>query len=112
MIGDASGVIDPLTGNGMAMAIQSALVAAPHIVNMLTTSDRGPYEERYRAEHAGIFGRRIAWSRRAAAILVRPRLLDAALAAVAGDAIPHFLLTHTRGNRDVIARLSDSWFSC
>ena len=35
MIGDASGIVDPLTGNGMAMAIQSALVAAPFIVRAL-----------------------------------------------------------------------------
>lgn len=112
MIGDASGVIDPLTGNGMAMAIQSALVAAPHIVNMLTAADRTPFENAYRAEHAGLFGRRIRWSRRAAAILARPRLLDAALAALGGDAIPQFLLTHTRGDRERFARLSDSWFSC
>jgi flavin-dependent dehydrogenase len=112
MIGDASGVIDPLTGNGMAMAIQSAIVAAPHIVNMLITSDRTPYENAYRLEHGRMFGRRIAWSRRAAAILARPRLLDAALAAIAGNAIPQFLLAHTRGDRDRIERLSDSWFSC
>ncbi|HEV2721551.1 MAG TPA: FAD-dependent monooxygenase, partial [Thermoanaerobaculia bacterium] len=35
MVGDASGIVDPLTGNGMAMAIQSALVAAPFIVEAL-----------------------------------------------------------------------------
>src|SRR5207302_1757404 len=35
MIGDASGVIDPLTGNGMAMAMQSAVVAASFISDAL-----------------------------------------------------------------------------
>ena len=112
MIGDASGVIDPLTGGGMAMAIQSALVAATHIVKLVTVSDRRPIEEQYRAEHAAMFGRRIAWSRRAARILSRPRLLDAALATVPGTAIPQFLLAHTRGDRDRIARLTNAWFSC
>jgi len=110
MIGDASGVIDPLTGNGMAMAIQSALVAAPHIVKTLT--DRTTAEGAYVGEHETAFGRRIAWSRRAAAILARPRLLDFALAAFAGDAIPQFLLSHTRADIERIARLTDTWFSC
>ena len=112
MIGDASGVIDPLTGGGMAMAIQSALIAAPHIVRLLTSSDRTESEERYRREHTKMFGRRIAWSRRAARILARPRLLDAALATLPGTAIPEFLLSHTRGDRDRVERLTDAWFSC
>jgi len=112
MIGDASGVMDPLTGSGMAMAVQSALVAAPHIVRLLTASDRSAIEDAYRAEHARMFARRIGWSRRAAYVLARPRLLDAALAIVRVEALPRFLLGHTRGNRDAVARLTDAWFSC
>ncbi len=42
MVGDASGVIDPLTGNGMAMAIQSAFLAAPYIASARSTTAREP----------------------------------------------------------------------
>lgn len=112
MIGDASGIIDPLTGGGMAMAIQSALVAAPHALRLLNAADRAAVESSYRAEHAAMFGSRISWSRRAARILGSPRLLDAALATVHSSAVPRFLLARTRGDRNVIARLTALWFSC
>src|SRR5205085_7433690 len=51
MLGDASGIIDPLTGNGMAMAIQSAVVAASFIADALT-GDRDRAEHAYRNRHA------------------------------------------------------------
>lgn len=95
MLGDASGVIDPLTGNGMAMAIQSAFLAAPHIEQAL--SDRPRAEAAYRTAHAATFAPRIAWSRRVAFVLSRPRLLDAALAAVRPRAVGEYLLRRTRG---------------
>jgi flavin-dependent dehydrogenase len=101
MIGDASGVIDPLTGNGMAMAMQSALVAAPFVIRALT--DRTADDE-YRARHAEMFLPRIAWSRRVAYLLSRPALLDAALALRSRAAGP-FLLRHTRGAREEIEKL-------
>src|SRR5216684_1503835 len=91
MIGDASGVIDPLTGNGMAMALQSALVAAPFIAAALENGDRQHSEDAYRARHAQLFGRRIGWSRRVAFLLSRPALLDAALRFRFRAAGPFFL---------------------
>jgi flavin-dependent dehydrogenase len=104
MIGDASGVIDPLTGNGMAMAMQSALVAVPFIVEALQGGDRKRSEDGYRARHADLFGRRIAWSRRVAFLLSRPALLDAALRLRHRKAGP-FFLRQTRADRDEIARM-------
>jgi len=113
MIGDASGVIDPLTGNGMAMAIQSALLLAPFIVRVLATPhDRDAIEREYRAQHAAMFRPRIAWSRRVASLLSRPALLDAALRGVRGPKAGAFLLRHTRADRDAVARLADAWFGC
>jgi flavin-dependent dehydrogenase len=112
MIGDASGVIDPLTGNGMAMAIQSALVAAPYVRRLMTTADRAGIERDYRAAHARMFAGRIAWSRRAASVLARPRLLDALLATVRSHRLAPFLLARTRADRDTVARLTDAWISC
>ena len=104
MIGDASGVIDPLTGNGMAMAIQSAVVAAPYILRALT--DRSA-EDQYREEHRRMFGKRIGWSRRVAALLSRPAMLDQALRIARTPAFGAFLLRQTRAARDEMARLME-----
>jgi flavin-dependent dehydrogenase len=95
MLGDASGVIDPLTGNGMAMAIQSAFLAAPYIERAL--DDRSHAEDEYRQRHRETFAPRIAWSRRVAYFLSRPRLLDATLMGLRSRAVGEFLLRRTRG---------------
>lgn len=105
MIGDASGIVDPLTGNGMAMAIQSAAVAAPHVLRAVAGKRD---EAAYRQAHSEFFGRRIRWSRRVAMILSRPALLDAALAAVRSPRAGRFLLTHTRAGLESAERLSDT----
>jgi len=111
MIGDASGVIDPLTGNGMAMAIQSALLLAPHIVRLLEQpARRNEIEDEYRRAHRKMFLARIAWSRRTASLLSRPRLLDAALMTTSSPRIGELLLRHTRASRDEVARMADAWF--
>jgi flavin-dependent dehydrogenase len=95
MVGDASGVLDPLTGNGMAMAIQSAYLAAPFLERAL--DDRTAAEDGYRLAHRQTFAPRIAWSRRVAFLLSRPALLDLALAGLRSRAIGKFLLRKTRG---------------
>jgi flavin-dependent dehydrogenase len=107
MIGDASGVIDPLTGNGMAMALQSALVAAPFIAAVLENGDSQRSEDAYRARHAQLFGRRIGWSRRVAFLLSRPALLDNALRLHVPSAGP-FFLRKTRADRNAIAAMVDA----
>ena len=111
MIGDASGVIDPLTGNGMAMAIQSALLAAPVILRLVQEpTRRAEMENEYRRRHHVFFAPRIRWSRAVAALLSRPRLLDAALASTRSARIGETLLRRTRASRDEVARLADAWF--
>lgn len=111
MIGDASGIIDPLTGNGMAMAIQSALLAAPMLLRLVQHPEERPsIEDEYRRAHRRFFAPRIAWSRRVAWLLSRPRLLDAALSTVRGSAAGAFLLRKTRVSREEVARLADGWF--
>lgn len=107
MIGDASGVIDPLTGNGMAMAIQSALLAAPFILRQL---EGAQVEDDYRRAHRNFFASRIAWSRRVASLLSRPRLLDALLATVRTPKIGELLLRRTRASVEDVKRLAGDWF--
>jgi flavin-dependent dehydrogenase len=111
MIGDASGVIDPLTGNGMAMAIQSALLAAPMLLRLVESpSQRTQIEDQYRRAHHAFFAPRIAWSRIVAKILSRPRLLDAAMATVRSPRAGEIFLRRTRANADEIERLAQKWF--
>lgn len=110
MIGDASGIVDPLTGNGMAMAIQSAFVAAPAIERMLANADRAGAEQRYLEAHQAFFSSRIRWSRRIASLLSRPALLETALRAVTTPRAGQFLLTRTRASEEAVARLAGTWF--
>lgn len=105
MIGDASGIVDPLTGNGMAMAMQSALVAARFVMRAL--SDRAA-EDEYQTRHAEFFLPRIAWSRRVAFLLSRPALLDRAMA-IGSRAAGPFFLRRTRAERDAVRILVDGW---
>jgi flavin-dependent dehydrogenase len=88
----------------MAMAMQSAVVAAAFISEALTNRDRA--ENGYRNRHAEMFGPRIAWSRRAAFFLSRPALLDAALRVHPRNA-GEFFLRKTRADRDAIEKLLD-----
>jgi 2-polyprenyl-6-methoxyphenol hydroxylase-like FAD-dependent oxidoreductase len=106
MIGDASGVLDPLTGNGMAKAVQSALLAAPLLLRLVEKpSRRAEIENEYRHLHRRFFASRIAWSRRAAMVLSRPRLLDAALSMVRTKSVGELLTRKTRGAREEVARM-------
>jgi flavin-dependent dehydrogenase len=112
MVGDASGIIDPLTGNGMAMAMQSALIAAPFITAAVARpDDRRQIERHYRLRHRAFFAPRIFWSRRVAYFLARPTLLGAALSGLRSGDFGRFLLHRTRADRNDVARLADAWFS-
>jgi menaquinone-9 beta-reductase len=107
LLGDASGIIDPLTGNGMAMAIQSALVAAPFIVAALR--ERAGAEEGYRRAHAAFFRSRLRWSRLVAPMLTSPRLLQAALP-LAPSGVGRMFLQRTRARGETVQALCDAWF--
>lgn len=65
MAGDAAGLITPLCGNGMAMAIQSGKLAAECI---LAGGERKLVEEKYRREWEKLFQRRL-WVGRKAQLL-------------------------------------------
>lgn len=56
MAGDAAGLITPLCGNGMAIAIQSGKLAAEAVLNGKTQSE---IEENYTKEWKSIFARRL-----------------------------------------------------
>jgi flavin-dependent dehydrogenase len=95
MVGDAAGIIDPLAGNGMAMAIQSALVAAA-IITKNDPKDIDGIAAQYDSAYRGLFLDRIRWSRRIARLLARPRLVDLATRMVPFPSIGSLLLARTR----------------
>lgn len=101
MIGDAAGLIDPLTGSGMAIAIQSALIAAPAILS------NSP--ETYRREFHEFFASRLRWSRRIAFLLSRPALLRASLVPAHPKA-GRFLAERTRADPRLLDRAMRAWF--
>jgi flavin-dependent dehydrogenase len=63
MSGDAAGMIHPLCGNGMGMAISSAYLLAPLIADFLngkSAGNRVVLEERYQKQWKKTFGKRLA----------------------------------------------------
>jgi flavin-dependent dehydrogenase len=110
MVGDASGVIDPLTGNGMAMAMQSALLAAPLVLHLLQSpGGRREIENQYRERHRAMFASRIRWSRTVARLLSNPALLDLAMRTVRSKRPGELFLRRTRAARDEVSRMADAW---
>lgn len=109
LIGDSAGLIDPLTGNGMAMGIQSALIAAPFIAALAAAGPRAETERSYAAAYATFFSSRISWSRRVAFMLSRPRLLERAMTILPGPAAGRIFLRKTRGDASDIEHRARQW---
>ena len=111
LIGDASGIVDPLAGNGMAMAIQSALIAAPVVAEIVSSpKSRRHHERAYAAAHRDLFSARIRWSRASGWILSRPALLELALGVAPSQSTGRFLASRTRGSYEAVSRLTERWF--
>jgi flavin-dependent dehydrogenase len=111
LIGDASGIVDPLAGNGMAMAMQSALIAAPAIAGIIgAPKNRRSHEQAYTAAHRDLFLPRIRWSRASGWILSRPSLLELALRVAPSGPTGRFLASRTRGSYETVTGLTDRWF--
>jgi len=65
MIGDAAGMITPLCGNGMSMALHGSKIAATHIHAFLRSQiTREEMEKKYSLEWKQQFGRRLLTGRR------------------------------------------------
>jgi flavin-dependent dehydrogenase len=84
-VGDAASFIDPFTGSGMLMALESGEVAARVIMNWLAANSRenlSLLSEEYRARYHEKFDARLrvcSWMRRAAFV---PRLAEALIFAL------------------------------
>ncbi len=80
LAGDAAGLIVPLAGDGIAMALQSGRLAALHTAKFLheewtPTELKQNYQDDWQRE----FGRRLRLGRMLQAIMLRPRLLTLGL---------------------------------
>lgn len=93
-VGDAASQIDPLTGNGMAMALQSAALLFPFIVRAL--QGESDVAARYQKQHEALFSSRVRWSRATATLLRNPRVLFTAARTVRFPAAGRFLTSRTR----------------
>ncbi len=78
MCGDSAGLIHPLSGNGMAMAIHSAKIASEliHVYLKEGRSDRTQLEKEYAIKWHRTFGKRIRTGRRLQKLLMSPRIAE------------------------------------
>lgn len=110
LVGDSAGIIDPLAGNGMAMAIQSALLAAGSIVQRLSGGRFSEMAGRlYAKNYSEWFNSRIRWSRASAAILSRPRLLGLVGRIAPEPGLGELLARKTRADLEYVTRLVEAW---
>jgi flavin-dependent dehydrogenase len=99
MAGDAAGLIAPLAGDGIAMALRSGALAAARTRDFLdgrltARRLRRSYASAWRRE----FGTRLILGRALQALMLRPRLLSRALRALdAAPSLGDYLVARTRG---------------
>ena len=74
--GDAAGLIHPLCGNGMAMAIHSAKILAEQVVNFYTKENfnREKLEKNYSTQWHKTFNKRLFYGKMIQNVLLRPKL--------------------------------------
>jgi flavin-dependent dehydrogenase len=93
IVGDAAGQIDPLTGEGIHLAMDAAEIAAITIDEALGKGDLGArFLKRYQDRWMRAFGRDFFWSRLIARTYTRwPLLLDASSAAMQRQGLDRFV---------------------
>lgn len=100
MCGDTAGLIHPLCGNGMAMAIHSAKIASECILSFFRRKeyDRHQLETDYQQQWKATFGRRMMMGRRLQALLLHPTLADTAIRiATRSPTLVRSLIARTHG---------------
>jgi flavin-dependent dehydrogenase len=101
MAGDAAGLIVPLAGDGIAMALEGGVLAAGYLAGYLA-GDRSAADVRraYPAAWRRRFGGRLRLGRLLQPMMLRPRALGVALRLLAAyPPLGRYLVAHTRGGR-------------
>ena len=102
MAGDAAGLITPLAGDGIAMALRGGQLAAAHVLAGLRDRQQSPAQLRsaYARAWQREFGARLRVGRFAQAFLLRPRFMAVAVRLLrALPALGAYFVTHTRDLR-------------
>ena len=100
MIGDTAGLIHPLCGNGMAMAMHSAKIASEILLEYFsdTEMNRDLLEKKYSKEWQKYFGKRIIMGRILARILTHKTITTLFVAIVASfPGLLHTIIKQTHG---------------
>ena len=101
MLGDAAGLIHPLCGNGMAMAIHSAKLASEAVINNYSTQgvDRKAMEKEYVTKWNSNFKSRLRFGGILQKILLNPSLAEGTqkLVSLMPGILP-FIIRKTHGN--------------
>jgi len=101
MGGDAAGLIHPLCGNGMAMAIHSGRMASELILRYLEDPkyDREQMEWAYSLNWKAAFGRRLRWGRQLQGLLLNPALSNVMIGSLARfEWLTKSIIRKTHGN--------------
>lgn len=98
MVGDAAGLIAPLAGDGMGMALQGGQMAAAHTLDYLTGRvSSEAFAPGYAAAWGTRFASRLRLGRFLQACLLRPRLASGGLRVLNTlPALGRYFVTHTR----------------
>ena len=100
MIGDTAGLIHPLCGNGMAMAMHSAKIASEILLEYFsdTEMNRDLLEKKYSKEWQKYFGKRIIMGRILARLLTHKTITTLFVALVASfPGLLHTIIKQTHG---------------
>ncbi|MFN3168786.1 MAG: NAD(P)/FAD-dependent oxidoreductase [Phycisphaeraceae bacterium] len=81
-LGDAAGYVEPFTGEGMAWALRSAQAAVPIALDAVSNGWTPSHEQRWERAHRDAVRRRQWRCRVFSAVLRRPMLTNAAVAAL------------------------------
>jgi flavin-dependent dehydrogenase len=98
MSGDAAGLIAPLAGDGMGMALSGGKLIAQHLDRYLRGEwDADTLRQRYHAAWNRQFSPRLWWGRRLQAVMFRPHLLGLGLRVMQRwPALGSFFIRQTR----------------
>lgn len=101
MCGDAAGLIHPLCGNGMAMAIHSGRIASELIARFLVDEsfDRTEMESAYTQSWNHNFRKRLRWGRYLQNLILNPFMSNVLIGGLTRfDAITRSIIKKTHGN--------------
>nr|WP_210423734.1 NAD(P)/FAD-dependent oxidoreductase [Croceivirga thetidis] len=104
MCGDSAGLIHPLCGNGMAMAITSAKLASEILIAGLKGSiDRDNLEKTYSIKWKNEFSKRLAFGRNFQNLFLKPFLLESGLGILrTNQKLLPYLISKTHGKPMVV----------